>query len=774
VSPALALPCCTHRPYLQLVNRTPRTPTRRRVRNRLLLPAAIVAACLAALAGVRAWELRDAQIDAQKLKALQLVSSSARTVDATIAETQTLLVSLAELLDPRATPERNDALLQRIFRAAPVPYANLWIADTAGHSIGAARMPEGGRAAFAIRDRPYFTRAMTSRTFAAGDVVESRVLPGHPLVAIFTLPVIDSATGAVTAVVGASIQIDSLEPVRTVRALPEGSVLTILDSTGTVVFRSLDVAHWVGRNFPVYSGELNDYSAQSGVGAGLSSDGTYRLTGFHTTERAPWILYVGIPLRYTLDVVRDQFFRDLVLGTLVALIVLALGYASTLRVVTPIESLTADARAIAGGDTARRSSVDSSDEIGDLARAFNQMADTVVRRNAELKSSQEQLLHVQKMDALGSFAGGIAHDFNNYLASIVAHAELADLGLAEDDPARLDLREVLTSASRAADLTRQILVFSRKQMVELHTLDLNEVVRGIERMLLRLIGEELQLDVRYAPHPVLVNADHGQLEQVIVNLVANARDAMPDGGIVTIAIDSVNLTIDDGRLPTLPRGAYSQVTVSDEGTGIPPELLDRVFDPFFSTKKRGRGTGMGLAIAYSIIEQSGGQMLVASTPGLRTTFTAILPTDPGTVDVAQPSVTRRIVQPGHGRILLVEDDAAVRSSCERMLIRVGYQVVAAADGSSALHQLRAAGEPFDLLLSDVVMPGMSGSELARRVKELQPAIAVLFMSGYADDEVVHDAVAASAATCVTKPFTVQTLTDAVQMALSRRADALSA
>ena len=750
------------------------TTARRRVRNRLLLPAGIVAASLTALAGVRAWQLRTAQVAFQKSNALQLVTASARTLDETIAVTHSLLVSLAELLDANAPQERNDAQLKRIFRAAPLPYANLWIADTAGHSVGAARLPPGGRPAFAISDRAYFRRAMTSRKFTVGDMVASRVLSGHALVVTFALPVIDSITHAVKAVVGASIQVDSLEAVRTARSLPEGSVLTILDSTGTVVFRTLDAAHWVGRNFPINSGELNDYAAQSGVGASLSSDGTYRLTGFHTTSRAPWVLYIGIPLRYTLDVVRDQFFRDLLIGTLVALLVLAFGYASTLRVVTPIESLTADARAIADGNTSRRSSVNSNDEIGDLARAFNQMADTVVRSTAELKSSQEQLLHVQKMDALGSFAGGIAHDFNNYLASIVAHAELADLAIDDDDPARLDLREVLTSAARAADLTRQILVFSRKQMVEPHTLDLNAVVHGIERMLLRLIGESLQLDVRYANAPVLVHADHGQLEQVIVNLVANARDAMSDGGTVTIGIERIELTAGDVRMPAAAAGAYSQLSVTDEGTGIPHDVLDRVFDPFFSTKKRGRGTGMGLAIAYSIIEQSGGQLLVESTPGVGTQFTAILPASDGTPHDVLPRSTTRTLNPGHGRILLAEDDAAVRSSCERMLLRAGYTVVSAADGSSALHQLRAAPEPFDLLLSDVVMPGMSASELALRAQELQPGIAVLFMSGYADDDVVHLAVAASAATCITKPFTVQTLCDAVLTALAQRADALNA
>ena len=732
-----------------------------------------MAAFLVALAGVRAWQLRSAQVAFQKSSVLQLVTASARTLDETIAETQTLLVSLAELLNPNAPAERNDALLQRIFQAAPVPYANLWISDINGHSIGSARLPPAGPSAFSIGDRPYFRRTLSSRKFTVGDVVASRVLAGHGLVATFTLPVIDSVTHAVKAVVGASIQVDSLEPVRTARLMPQGSVLTILDSSGTVVYRSLDANHWIGRNFPIHLGELNDYAVKEGVGAGLSSDGTYRLTGFHTTERAPWILYIGMPLRYTLDVVRDEFVRDMLFGTLITLVLLLIGYASTLRVVAPIESLTADARAIADGNMSRRSLVNSNDEIGDLARAFNQMADTVDQRNAELKSSQEQLLHVQKMDALGSFAGGIAHDFNNYLASIVAHAELADFTLQEDDPARHDLREVLSSAARAADLTRQILVFSRKQMVEPHTLDLNAVVHGIERMLLRLLGERLQLAVRYTDSPVLVHADHGQLEQVIVNLVANARDAMPDGGTVTIAIERTELAAGDSRLSGAAPGAFSQLTVSDEGTGIPRDVLDRVFDPFFSTKKRGRGTGMGLAIAYSIIEQSGGQLLVHSTPGDGTTFTAILPVGIGPAHATATQPTARTIAVGTGRILLAEDDAAVRSSCERMLTRAGYYVVAAPDASSALHEMRVAPEPFDLLLSDVVMPGMSGSELARRAKEMQPGIGVLFMSGYADDDVVHDAVATSAATCIAKPFTVQTLCDAVLTALGQRADALS-
>jgi len=313
-------------------------------------------------------------------------------------------------------------------------------------------------------------------------------------------------------------------------------------------------------------------------------------------------------------------------------------------------------------------------------------------------------------------------------------------------------------------------VFSRKTVVELRTLDLNEVVRGIERMLISLTGKHCLLQIGYSDTAVLVHADHGQLEQVIVNLVANARDAMPDGGTVTLEIACV--TLGDGH-PHLsaPAGAtVAQLVVRDEGTGIDRDVMARIFDPFFSTKERGRGTGLGLAIAYSIIEQRGGKLSVDSTLRVGTTFTATLPlaADCESAVPAIVTASKREVTSGLGTILLAEDNAAVRSSCERMLVHAGYSVVAAADGPSALHQMRSASERFDLLLSDVVMPGMSGSELARRVKEMQPDIAVLFMSGYADDVLLHDELAAQAVTCIAKPFSVRTLCDAVATAISQR------
>ncbi len=732
------------------------------------MPALVVAACLIALAGWRAWQLRRAQEELQKSRALQLANLSARALDATIAETQTLLVSLGELLDPTAAPARNDAILQRIFRAAPVPYANLWIADTLGGALGTARVPASGRAGFAIADRGYFRRAIAERRFTVGEVVASRTLPGRPRVLTFAMPVIDDSSGRVRAVVGASIEADSIEAVRTVRSMPEGTVLTIIDSSGSIVFRTLDFENWAGRHFDIHAGTVDDFGVGEGVGAGRSADGTFRLTGFRAMRRAPWVLYIGIPVKDSLDVVRNEFLRDVAIGTLITLIVLWFGYRSTLRVLAPIESLTADARAIADGELHRRSSVNSHDEIGDLARAFNRMADTAIERNEALRVSKEQLLHVQKMEALGSFAGGIAHDFNNYLASIVAHAELAEGSLDADESAREDIHEVLASAARAADLTRQILVFSRKQVVERRVLDINDVVRGIERMLTSLVGDTRRLVVVYSETPAHVLAHHGQLEQVIVNLVANARDAMPDGGTVTLRIDTVAAAA--GALPhAAPGAAFSaRLVVTDEGVGMTGEVLDRIFDPFFSTKARGRGTGMGLAIAYSIVEQSGGTLSATSVVGQGTAFTMLLPLQHEGRAAVTANGVERTPATGSGRILLAEDDVSVRSSTTRILTRAGYTVIAAPDGASALQQLRAAAEPFDLLLSDVVMPGMSGSELARLVREQQPDIALLYMSGYADDKVVLDAVASSGAACLAKPFTMHTLLDAVHTAMARR------
>jgi signal transduction histidine kinase/ActR/RegA family two-component response regulator len=704
----------------------------------------------------------------QQAQAMQLVKVAARTLDGTIAESQTLLLSISKLLDPTAAPEHNDVVLQALFRSAPVQYANIWIADTAGNNIGAARLPPGGRAAFSIADRVYFRNVKRTRTFVVGEVVNSRVLPGNPLVLSFVLPILSEDSSVVRAVLGASIQVDSLEAIRAVRTLPSGSVLTVLDSGGTVMLRSADASHWIGRKVNEEETRRN-FLKDEGVGEGRSADGTVRLASFKGLQRIPWMAYIGIPAQYTTDVVKYQFLRDLVAGVLVTLLFLAVGYKLAMRVVTPIESLTADARAIADGDMTRRSTIATDDEVGDLASAFNRMADTVVERNEALRKSQEQLLHAQKMDALGSFAGGIAHDFNNYLSAIVGHAELAEMSLEDNEQARQDIREILSTSARAADLTRQILVFSRRQVVEPRVLDLNDVLQGIDRMLHRVAGEARTLSTLLHPSPLLVLADHGQLEQVIVNLVANARDATDDGGLIRISTTTVPLTTVDTQTGRVSTAHYARLTVNDNGAGMAPQIRERIFDPFFSTKDRGHGTGLGLAIAYGIVQQSGGSIAVESTVGFGSTFMVTLPIRQATPTTAlTPTAEARPEPVRSGRILVAEDDDAVRTSTGRMLERAGFSVVLAPDGAVALQLLRDSLEPFDLLLSDVVMPGMSGSALVAQARQLKPELAVLFMSGYADDEAVQRELAADTVVCLPKPFTSSELLAFVSRALASR------
>lgn len=734
-----------------------------RVRRRLLLPAAAVAICLGAIAVIRAVQLRSAQETLLKADALRAATTSAQSLDATIAGTQALLLSISELVDLQTPPARTDSILRRIRAAAPIPYQHLVLFSPDGGIIASGREGTNQVNTAAIAATPLFRRALTSKEFGVGSIAEAAVRPGLPSLLPFALPVIDRRTGAVSAVIAATVLADSLDAVRAVRLLPVGSVLTIMDTSGTVIFRTLDPEHWIGRRFANDTGMVNDIRLKQRVGAGnRSADGTMRLVAVQTMDRVPWIVYVGLPLQVTLDPARNQFLLDLAVGALLTLLILGIGYWSTIRVVEPIESLTRDARAIADGDMSRRSTVNSGDEVGDLARAFNRMADTIDVRDAELRNSQEQLLHAQKMDALGQLAGGMAHDFNNALHVILAHAELAAAALPGDATAREDLDGIVDAAQRAAALTRQILVFSRKQVIEPQVLDLNEVVAGIERMLLRILGEQRTLHLRLSATPVHVLIDQGELEQVIVNLLTNARDASPDGGDVTVSTQLA---------PDAPGTGFAELAVTDTGVGMAPELREKIFDPFFTTKDRGRGTGLGLAIAYGIVKHAGGAITVASAPGAGSTFTVRLPIVNAAAAPAPGAVSSATVESHAGRVLLVDDDDAVRSSTEAMLERAGHQVVAASDGLAALAALRDAALPFDLLLTDLIMPGMSGIALANEAKRLHPSLPVLCMSGYADVDQFRAALDENAVSCIMKPFSSAQLADAMQRS---RTDELSA
>lgn len=374
----------------------------------------------------------------------------------------------------------------------------------------------------------------------------------------------------------------------------------------------------------------------------------------------------------------------------------------------------------------------------------------------EARMLQMQLLQAQKMQSVGRLAGGIAHDFNNLLTVMRGYLEVALATVPPDGEVHGDLLEAYRASDSAAALTRQLLTFSRRQVIAPVVLDLNSVVRRVHGMLQRVLGEDIFLEVETDPSLGLVRFDPGQAEQVLVNLAVNARDAMPGGGRLELQTSNVHLGADRvGEHPGVEPGEYVMLTVSDTGVGMPPEVQALAFEPFFTTKEAGRGTGLGLPMVHGAVTQNGGTIEVDSTPGLGTTFSIYLPR---TTDSVSPSESRSSTEavPGNEMILLVEDDDQVRGLTGRLLGRLGYRVNAFGGGSEALDWVRAASEPAQLLLTDIVMPGMTGRELSERVRALQPAIRVLFCSGYTAD-VMDQGPLPPYTDFLGKPFTIEEL-----------------
>jgi PAS domain S-box-containing protein len=380
---------------------------------------------------------------------------------------------------------------------------------------------------------------------------------------------------------------------------------------------------------------------------------------------------------------------------------------------------------------------------------------------------EQQYLQAQKMQALGQLTGGIAHDFNNMLTAINGFAELMDMQMPHEDPMREFVQHILGSGRRAAILVRQLLAFSRKQSPERRPVDLNDVVSGLEDMLERIIGDHIKLRTDLAPELPPVSADDSQLEQVIVNLVVNARDAMPRGGAVTIS--TRKFTMDRQFVDAnagARRGDYVLMVVRDTGTGISASVQEHMFEPFFTTKAQGKGTGLGLATVYGIVKQYDGYVTVESEVDKGTAFNIFLPAIPTRVEEAARKVPCGEKTPfAEGAILVAEDNEPVREMVTRTLRRQGYTVIEAVDGADALKAAAAHPDPIHLLLADVVMPSIDGHQLALQLKKQRPGLRILYMSGYTDSALLPEDVMAEEADLLRKPFTPQTLLERVQKAL---------
>ena len=411
------------------------------------------------------------------------------------------------------------------------------------------------------------------------------------------------------------------------------------------------------------------------------------------------------------------------------------------------------------------------DSGGKIIGIRSTIQDITERKRMEQEKTllEEQLRQAQKMEAMGRLAGGIAHDFNNLLTIIKGYSQLFLIDLKKGDPMEKGIEQIQKATLRAADLIRQLLAFSRRQVMEMRVLDLNNLLRELDRMLRRVIGEDIVLVTLLAEDLGWVKSDPGQLGQVLMNLVVNARDAMPSGGKLTI--ETANVLLDEEYIRThidVPLGPYVVISVSDTGVGMTPEVKERIFEPFFTTKEKDKGTGLGLSTVYGIVKQSGGTILVYSEPDKGTTFKIYLPrVDEPLEDWGEMLVERTELPQGSETILIVEDFEEVRQLAAEVLERQGYKVLQAANGEETLDICKKHGGQIHLMVTDVVMPGMSGRELADRIKSFHPEVKVLYTSGYADDTIIHYGVRRDGVNFIQKPFTMEGLARKVREALDR-------
>ena len=827
---------------------------------------------------------------------LQVVQNCDSDFTHTIQQTKQLLTTLAEF---PALKHYDAAACSRLFakiiRADSI-YHNI-MATRADGEIFASAQPLHPGGLHNLSDRLYFKRILQTKQFSSGELVFGRAL------GVATLPVaspILGPSGQLLGMVAAGLNLERLGRIFQINGISPGVSFTVIDNRGRIMFRHPDPEKWVGQDVAHAEIVRIILAQKQGMVRAKGMDGPENLYAFLPLggKSQEGYVFSGIPLHAILTPARKALIRNLTsLGVVTVLALIFAWLLGFLFLIRRLNVLTNTARNLAAGDLRARTGLNyGKGQIDQLARAFDEMADTLQKREMERRQSEEelrrseeryrllvnqvpavvykgyldwslecfddkiekltgyskedfnarrvtwldlifpedieeakkrfagagpddrfclsecrirqksgevcwiqlrnqivddpegnpdyisgvffditerrqleeQLAHAQKMEAVGLLAGGIAHDFNNLLSAIIGYSEIMMLDLDVDEPLHQCAVEVMKAAYQGAALTKKLLAFSRKQILQPRLINFNAVITDMEKMLRRLLGEDLDLVTYYEENLDLVKADPGQIEQILMNLAVNARDAMPDGGKLTI--ETAKIYLDESYAQShaeVTPGPYVMMAVTDNGAGMDAERLSHIFEPFFTTKESGKGTGLGLATVYGIVKQSGGHIWVYSELGRGTTFKVYFPrTWEGAVpETPQPERAALAPISGKETILLVEDDTAVKGMVARALRKYGYTVWEANDGKGALDICEKEKGIIHLLLTDVVMPQMGGRELAERVVQLRPEIKVLYMSGYTTNAVVHHGVLDAGINFIQKPVKILSLLQKVREVL---------
>jgi PAS domain S-box-containing protein len=861
-----------------------------KIRSKLILLGVLAFLPVVLLTVFTSWHLRKLEIEEARERMAKILDFAILHEEEVIRETHRILSVLAEVPFVRDGGNRSDEFLARFLKSSPA-YANFGIARLDGRVVASA-LPM--KEPVNISDRLYFKETLRTRAFSVGQYQVGRITEtpvinfGYPL-----LGPQGNVTGIVFAALNLSLvtQFESLIDVQT----PKDSTYVKLDGNGAVL-TSYPESQMFGRGHPLEKSLFEKISKEKrGTFQAVGADGVERLYLFSSflgpLNKNEGYALLGIPARELFTEVNRVLVVELAALAVIGVLFLAVAWlGGDSLIVRPVGALVDATKRLAGGDlTARSGLVSKEGEIGELGRAFDEMAERLERgdhesrrmqekvreseerfrnifrenrsvmlvvdpetariqdanpaaaafygypeeslrnmtigqintlpeteiaaelaralrkerdrfifphrlangeiRTVEVHSSpvkagerfllfsiihditenrklEEQARQSQKMESVGRLAGGIAHDFNNLLTVITGYSELLLKRFGKESPMRGEVEEIRRAGERAATLTQQLLAFSRKQIIEPKVVHLDSLVTEMHRMLGRLIGENIELQAITGKALGSVKVDPGQFQQILMNLALNARDAMPDGG--KIVIETSNVELDAGYCtlhPYVKPGRFVMLSVSDTGTGMTDEVKAHIFEPFFTTKETGSGTGLGLAMTYGAVHQAGGTIEVYSEVGIGTAFKIYLPRIEAAAGEPEKEDRPADLPGGTETVLVVEDEDIVRNLCVRILEQLGYKVLHARDGKEAIAVAQGNGDPIDLLLTDVVMPGMNGSELATQLVLHHPEAKVLFTSGYTDDAITRHGILDEGVSFLGKPYTPSALARKVREVL---------